>query len=92
MYSQNVDSINILSTALANVLDTLMTIRGHRQVFENFVREANATPFLASQVNTFWMSNGARQFLMDLCQVQASENVEVSYFWPYCKLMLDNLQ
>jgi prenylcysteine oxidase/farnesylcysteine lyase len=52
-YSQNADSINALSATLANILDTLTIIRGHRQVFENFVREANATLFLGSQVSTF---------------------------------------
>ena len=69
-YSQNADSINALSAALANILDTLTIIRGHRQVFENFVREANATLFLGSQVNTFWMSNSARRFLTDSRQGQ----------------------
>ncbi|KAF9650736.1 hypothetical protein BDM02DRAFT_1305567 [Thelephora ganbajun] len=58
-YSQNAGSINALSTALANVPDTLtITKGGHKQVFEKFVREANATLFLGSQVKSIkWNSN-----------------------------------
>lgn len=53
-YGQNADSINALSAALASVPNTLTITRGgHRQVFENFVREANATLFLGSQVRAF---------------------------------------
>ena len=53
-YGQNADSINALSAALASVPNTLtITRRGHMQVFENFVREANATLFLDSQVRNF---------------------------------------
>ena len=69
-YGQGADSINALSTALANILNTLTIIRGHRQVFENFVREANATLFLNSHVSTFRMINDARQFLTDSRQGQ----------------------
>jgi len=64
-YSQNADAINALSAVLANVPDILTITRGgHRQVFENFVREANATLFLGSQVSMF-RSNDVRQFLTD---------------------------
>jgi hypothetical protein len=64
-YNQNADSINALSAALANVPDTFIITRGgHRQVFENFVREANATLFLGSQVSWFRVSKNAKQFLM----------------------------
>ena len=53
-YRQNADSVNALSAALANVPDTFIITRGgHRQVFENFVREANATLFFGSQVSSF---------------------------------------
>jgi len=58
-YSQNADSINALSAALANIPDILAITRGgHRQVFENFVREANTTFFIGSQVKSIkWNSN-----------------------------------
>lgn len=58
-YNQNGDSINALSAALANVGDTFFIAGGgHRQVFENFAREANATLFLGSQVKSIkWNSN-----------------------------------
>lgn len=53
-YNQNADSINALSATLANVPDTfVITKGGHRRVFEKFVREANATLFLGSQVSSF---------------------------------------
>ena len=53
-YSQNADSINALSAILANVPNTFtITGGGHRQVLEKFVREANATLFLGSQVSAF---------------------------------------
>jgi prenylcysteine oxidase/farnesylcysteine lyase len=65
-YGQNADSVNALSAGLANVLDTWTITRGGpRQVFENFVREANATLFLGSQVSTFRMSKEVGQFLTD---------------------------
>ena len=71
-YSQNADSINALSAALANVPDTLIITRGgHRQVFENFVREANATLFAGSQVSTLRVSNDARQFLTNCVKVKS---------------------
>ena len=61
-YSQNADSVNALSAALANVPDIFtMTSRGHRQVFEKFVRDANATVFLNSQVSTFQVNKGVRE-------------------------------
>lgn len=70
-HNQNADSINALSAALATVPDTFIITRGgHRQVFENFVREANATLFLGSQVGSFRMSKSAKQFLMDSRQGQ----------------------
>ncbi|KAF9786021.1 Prenylcysteine lyase-domain-containing protein [Thelephora terrestris] len=58
-YSQNAGSINALGAALANVQDTFIITRGgHRQVFENFAREANSTLFLGSQVKSIkWNSN-----------------------------------
>ena len=65
-YNQNADSVNALSAALANVPDVLtITSRGHRQVFENFVKEANATVFLSSQVSAFRMNEGVTKSLMD---------------------------
>jgi prenylcysteine oxidase/farnesylcysteine lyase len=74
-YSQNADSINALSAALANVPDTLaITKGGHRQVFENFVREANATLFLGSQVNICRMSEDVRQFLTDFASRSRASN------------------
>jgi hypothetical protein len=55
-YNQNADSINALSAALANVPETfIITKGGHRRVFENFVKEANATVFLGSQVSSSLM-------------------------------------
>ena len=70
-YSQNADSVNALSAALANVPDTLTIIRGgHRQVFEKFAREANATLFLGSWVSTFWMRSDVRQIVTDSRQGQ----------------------
>ena len=55
-YNQNADSVNALSAALANVPDVMtITSRGHRQVFEKFVKDANATLFLNSQVSTLRM-------------------------------------
>jgi len=58
-YNQNADSVNALSAALANVQDTLtIASRGHKQVFETFVKDANATLFLNSQVSTFRISKG----------------------------------
>lgn len=65
-YGQNADSINALSATLANVPDVLtITSRGHRQVFEKFVREANATLFLDSQVSMFRVGENIRTFLTD---------------------------
>jgi len=72
-YSQDAESINALSAALANVPDTSTIVRGHRQVFENFVREANASLFLGSQVSTFQVRNDVRQFLMGSRQGQECE-------------------
>lgn len=70
-YNQNADSVNALSAALANVQETFIITRGgHRQVFENFVREANATLFLGSQVSTPCMSQSVRRFLTDSRQGQ----------------------
>lgn len=74
-YSQNADSINALSAALANVPDTLtITSRGHRQVFENFVREANATLFLDSQVSTSRMNEDVRMPLTDFAPRSGASN------------------
>jgi len=71
-YSQNADSINALSAALANVPDTLIVTRGgHRQVFENFVKEANATLFVGSQVSEFGVSNDVMQFLTNHIKVKS---------------------
>jgi len=58
-YNQNADSTNALSAALANIPDTFIITRGgHRQVLERFVKEANATLFLGSQVKSIkWNSN-----------------------------------
>ena len=70
-YNQNADSINALSAALANVQDTfIITGGGHRKVLENFVKEANATLFLGSQVRIFCAGYDTRQFLMGSRQGQ----------------------
>jgi hypothetical protein len=55
-----------LSAALANVPDVLtITSRGHRQVFENFIGEANATLFLGSQVGAFQVRKDVMNHLTD---------------------------
>lgn len=69
-YNQNVDSINALSAALANVPETYTITRGHGRVFENFVREANATLFLESHVSTFRARKNVRPFLRGFFQGQ----------------------
>ena len=70
-YNQNADSINALGAVLANVPDTfIITKGGHRRVFENFVREANATVFLGSQVSSFRMIKNAEEFMTGTRQGQ----------------------
>lgn len=70
-YNQNVDSINALSAALANVPETYTITRGHGRVFENFVREANATLFLESHVSTFRARKNVRPFLRGFFKVKS---------------------